>query len=87
MVLCSYLTFKTEHDPSDIQSQVFDSMEARVGLPIAWTALFKLHQLDAKNFVLVSTTEEAKQTIDERSHNLNRTCRSLKNRFIPVRGI
>jgi len=71
MALYSYLSFKSAHDPSDLNRHVVEGIESRFACPIAWRALFRVDQIDSKNFIALSTTVQAKTTLLERSPDLN----------------
>lgn len=67
MALYSELLLKSDHDPVDIDRYVIKSFTARFACPIAWLALFNAEQIDSRNFVVVSPTILAIQTLEERS--------------------
>jgi len=70
MGLYTALSFKSDHDTSDLEAHVLDSMSAKHTLPIAWTALFKPENINAEHFIAVTTTAQAKQTLQSRNENL-----------------
>ncbi len=69
MGLYSYLTFQSTRGQSGIESGVIDQIESRT-VPIAWVVLFNSSQIIPGEFLAVSSTVEARETISERSPNL-----------------
>ena len=67
MALYSELILKSDHDPLRLDKHVIDSISARFTCPVAWKALFSSEQIDLKNFIILSPTIKALQTLEERS--------------------
>jgi len=70
MAMVSGLSFKSAHDPLQLELYIVDHISCRYGCPLSWVALFNTEHIDAENFILLSTTEEATKTIQSRSESL-----------------